>query len=98
MAKDLKKLTLRVFFVLEVTLFTLFYLFGAQGLQALMQLKKQNVILHNELESMQQDVKDLEQKLQDWRTNLFYKEKIAREQLQMARPNEEIYFLPVKNI
>jgi cell division protein FtsB len=96
MVKDIKKLTLRIFLALEIILFSLFYIFGSQGLQALMRLRHQNIILHNELESIQQDVKNLELELVDWRKNQFYKEKIAREQLQMARPEEDIYFLPIK--
>ena len=88
-----KKLFLRFFFSLEVLLFTFFYFFGSQGLYALFHLEKENRLLAQELEQLEQDVATLDKKLFEWEHNPFYKEKVAREQLHMAHTTDTVYFV-----
>lgn len=43
--------------------------------------------------TLNEQILELTQQIEAWNTDPFYKEKIAREQLQLARPNDEIYFV-----
>jgi cell division protein FtsB len=42
---------------------------------------------------LKKEVQDLQEELVAWQTDPFYKEKVAREQLQMARPGEELFYI-----
>ncbi len=88
----IKKKLLRGFFCLEIILFTCLYLFGAQGIQALHQLQAANVQLDAELGLVQSQVKALDHEIVAWKSDPFYQEKLAREHLHMARPNEIIFY------
>lgn len=89
----LKQKIIQLFFVIEVMVFAGVYLFGAQGIQALLRLKRDNNELDKEIKALQTEVAHLEQQIDVWNAHPFYKEKIAREQLQMARPDDQIYYL-----
>jgi cell division protein FtsB len=88
---NIKKIILRVFFLFEIIIFTVLYLFGSHGLQALNNLEKKNTGLKKELNILEKEVETLAKQLNEWNNCLFYKEQIAREQLQMAHPHEELY-------
>lgn len=87
-----KKKILRLFFSVEVLVFTAVYLFGAHGIQTLMGLKKENNALLVDIESLKQEVVALESDIAIWQSDDFYTEKIAREQLQMAKKGDTIYY------
>lgn len=91
--KKIKKIVMRSFFAFEIILFIFFYFFGAYGLQAMVQLKRENSYLLQEIVSLGQEITHLEQEINAWITDPFYKEKVAREQLQMARSGDQIYYL-----
>lgn len=91
--KTVKRTLLRLFFGLEVCVFVGVYLFGPSGLQTIVRLKHENRQLDQEIEQLQARVAVAEQKLAVWQSDDFYKEKIAREQLQMARKGDEIFYL-----
>ena len=91
-----KKLFLRAFFVVEVFLFVLFYLFGAHGLRALRSHEEKNKQIQHEIQQLTSEIKQMREELAAWQSDSFYKEKYARERLQMARKNEEIYLMPKK--
>jgi len=74
-------------------LFVWTYLFGIQGIHVIMKTKKENNIIEMEIESLQKDISDLELKIFKWNHNPFFKEKYAREQLQMVRKNDTVYFI-----
>lgn len=88
-----KKKLLRMFFAGELVLFSLFYLFGPQGLKSIRNLKVENKDLHKQIELLNHDIAELNQQIHFVQTDPFYKEKIAREQLQMARKDEIIYYM-----
>ncbi len=83
----------KVFFLLELLIFSTVYIFGGQGLQTIYYMSQYNRQLQQDIVNLQQAVTALEQQLQYWQTDDFYKEQLAREQLQMARPQEQIYYL-----
>ena len=91
--KIYKRTIVRLFFVVEVMVFVGVYLFGGNGVQYLRRLKDENQNLKNEVLQIQAEVKVIEQQIASWKADDFYKEKIAREKLQMARKGDEIYFI-----
>ena len=89
----IKRLILRAFFSIEIVLFSWVYLYGASGLDHLLILQKENNLLLHETQTLQQNIARLELDIKQWNAHPFYKEKIAREQLQMIRKNERIYYI-----
>lgn len=91
--KTFKQTALRVFFALEVVVFTGVYLFGPTGLQTVVLLERENGELDRHIEQLLAQVSQCEQQVAACKTDDFYKEKIAREQLQMAREKDEVYLV-----
>ena len=88
-----KRFLFRLFFGIEVTVFILMYIFGSQGLHVILSMRKENGILAVEIRELTCQVETLKKTLVAWKNNSFYKEKIAREHLHMARPQDEVYFI-----
>lgn len=91
--KLVKRTFLRAFFVIEVVIFIFMYLFGAQGIRVLRQLQRENGALGNEIRQLNEQVEALELKTAAWQADSFYKEKIARERLHMARKNDLVFYV-----
>lgn len=89
-----KKTILRLFFSIEVFIFLMVYIFGTNGIHAIISLKKEDQLLIGEILDIQKEIADLRQQLELWHEDPYYKEKIAREKLQMAKENEIIYIIP----
>ena len=89
----LKKLFLRVFFLGQVIFFLLNFLFGSGGLLSLNGFKRENMVILSKITAFQEEINKLNKHLQCWKSDSFLKEKMAREELQMARPGDEIYIL-----
>lgn len=89
--RELKRTILRVLFVLEIITFSWFYFFGSQGILTIMAITTQVHTIDTEIGILKRDILDLEHQIVLQNECPFYKEKIAREQLQMARTDEEIY-------
>lgn len=92
--KELKRTALQLFLGAEIIVVTFLYLVGSGGLLALKSAHRQNSALLAEIARSEEEVKALGRELADRRTNPFYKESIARKELQMAYENEIIYLLP----
>lgn len=93
MVKAIKQTALRMVFVLEIALFTVLYFFGAHGIQALVQLRHKNSAFEVTIADLEKEVDGLEVRLSEWDADPFYKEKVAREQLQMARKGDMVYYV-----
>ena len=91
--RTFKKTMLRVFFAVEVCVFVGVYLFGPSGFQTMVRLENENKSLDKEIEQLQEDVTSWEQNIAVWQSDDFYKEKVAREQLQMAKQGDEIFYI-----
>ena len=91
--KTFKRTMLRVFFAVEIFVFIGAYLFGPSGLQAMRQLEKENKKLDFEIVQLQEEVDSWEKKITLWKSDDFYKEKVAREHLQMVKAGDEIFYL-----
>lgn len=90
----LKRKILRSLFGLQIIIFGGVYFFGSQGLTYLWQVKQENNELGHQLSEIQAEVDALQNEISDWTKHPFYQEKVAREQLQMARADETIYYIP----
>ena len=89
----LKKLFMKTALLLEMIAFGHIYLFGNNGIQAyrdqknvVEDLKKDILVLDNEIAQLQKEI-------YAWQNDDFYKEKVAREQLQMARKGDELFYI-----
>jgi len=91
--KTFKRTMLRVFFGMEIAIFIGVYLFGPSGFQTMIRLENENKKLDAEVSLLQKNMDEWERKIVVWQSDDFYKEKIAREQLQMARSGDEIFHL-----
>ena len=91
--KVIKRRFLRIFLVLEVIVFAGFYVLGPHGLRAQRKLEHENTELKNETELLKQELHSLSNTIAQWHAHPFFKEKIAREQLQMARKGDQIYYV-----
>ena len=88
-----KRHMLRIFFMFEIFIFVAIYFFSAQGLRVLQGMQKENEHVYEEVAYLKNEIAILEQEVAEWESNSFYKEKIAREELQMAKKGDEVYFL-----
>lgn len=91
----IKKLCIRVLLLVEMVGFGYLYYFGNNGIQSLH--KQQDIVidLQKNVVALKNEIDQLEHEIYAWQTDDFYKEKVAREQLQMARKGDEIYYIGV---
>lgn len=86
-----KKFFIRVIFLAEIALFVYGYVWGSHGMMNLYGCKKANMRLLQELENERRALRDIEQQIEAWNSDPFYKEQYARENLHMARAGEIMY-------
>lgn len=82
----------RLLFALECLLFAGFYVFGGQGLRDLWHATKENAAMVQENTTIGQQVAQLEHDIDAWEHNVLVKERLARETLNMARPQDTVYY------
>ena len=95
---ELKKKMLRMFFTLELVIFTGMYFFGAQGLAHAWRLNKEVSAVDYEVAMLETENQGWRDRLLAWEQHPYYKEKEARVQLQMAKPQEQIYYIVPKEL
>lgn len=95
--KELKRKALRIFLCAEIAVVVLYYLLGSFGLHALKSASANNHQLLEDLKSLETEIASLSCELDERKDNPFYKEMIARKELQMAYENETIYFIDRKS-
>lgn len=88
-----KRFVLRLFLSIEIIGGIFFFIFGPYGMLAVSKKVQEQKLLAAEIEHQKKEVACLQQQIDVYATTDFYKEKIAREDLQMARPEEEVYIL-----
>jgi len=91
--KEMKRTMLRLFFTLEVIIFTGVYFFGAHGMSHVWRLKKEINGIQQDIATLENEVQTMHNKIARWKSHPYEQEKLAREQLQMARPGEKIYYI-----
>ncbi len=90
-SRQRKRLAVRIGFLAEALIFCWVYFLGPQGMRTVWHMRQENGIAQKMIKEVTQEVAQLEKEIVQWRTSAFYKEKYAREQLQMARAGEVIY-------
>ncbi|HSW73789.1 MAG TPA: septum formation initiator family protein [Candidatus Limnocylindria bacterium] len=93
MLKAVKQAIIYTLCAVEFCLFSWTYMYGTQGWSALRRVQQENKHLEERIALCKQESDTLENELVAWREHPFYKEKVAREQLQMAREHETIYYI-----
>jgi cell division protein FtsB len=83
-------------FVLLLLALVAHVLFGQHGLVAMRRAQKEVVKLQLEIAQLNDDNKKLADEIQALKTDPLMIEKIAREEMGLARPGEQIYKLPPK--
>ncbi len=91
--KQPKKIFMRIVLFTEMMAFGYFYLFGSNGISMLHHQIDVVVGLEKNITQLKNEVTQLEEEIYKWETDDFYKEKIAREQLQMARKGDELFYI-----
>ncbi len=91
--KKFKHTLLLSVFAIEICAFVGVYIFGTRGVRALKKLQHENAGLEQEIKRIQAQLQVQKKEVDLWRKHAFYKEKIAREQLQMARKNDQIFLV-----
>lgn len=89
----IKQILLQLLLVMEGCVFVYVYLHGNNGVYTLQYLCNKNRGLEQKIDQLSYQVVQLENEIAEWETNDFYKEKIAREQLQMSCKDDEIYYI-----
>jgi len=69
------------------------FFFGSHGMHTLHAVQKETLSLQDEIVTLEREVAMLECDITQWHEDAFCKEKMAREQLQMARCEEMIYYI-----
>ena len=87
----------RYFFALVFCLLLLQDVFGAHGLMAMHRSKAQIQNIQAQIDKLDKENHDLQQRIQNLKTNPSAIETIARDRMGLARPGELIFSLPAKS-
>jgi cell division protein FtsB len=88
---DFKYVSIRVLFALQLIICAWVYWCGTHGLHALLELRQECAQLKGKITDTQQQIVSAQEEIIAWNAHPFYKEKMARERLNMARKGEIIY-------
>lgn len=89
----IKKNIARSFVCFELIVWSAFYYYGDQGMRQIQQMRACNAHAQKQVVTLQQEIAANQHELAQWDTFAFYKEKIARERLQMARSTDMVFYL-----
>ena len=89
----LKKICMRLLLLVEMAGFGYLYVYGINGMQVLAQQRETVINLEKNVIELKSEIEKLEEEIYAWQTDDFYKEKVAREQLQMARKGDELFYI-----
>ncbi|MDZ4152002.1 septum formation initiator family protein [Methylicorpusculum sp.] len=90
-SRQKKQLIMRIGFAAEVLVFCWVYFLGPQGMRTVWHMRGENEQAQHSVGLLRGEVGELEQEVDRWQNSAFYKEKFAREQLQMARAGDMVY-------
>ena len=91
-----KRTIMRIAFTVEVILFGWFYYYGMCGMREIYLLQTENSAFEQQIAVAHHEIEMKKDELVAWQSDPFYKEKLAREQLHMAKEGEEIYLVTRK--
>ena len=88
-----KKLIGRLFLYGVLVMFVVTFIFGRRGVGVIFALKRSNNQSQINLDVIKAKNKQLEREINSWERYSFYKEQMAREQLQLSYPGDIIYYV-----
>ncbi len=88
-----KSTIIKLFFSIEISLFCWLYYAGTHGVRQMREVHLEITQIEQSMMHLEDEIKIVEDQIHAWHSDDFYKEKLAREQLHMARADEEIYIL-----
>lgn len=91
--KAITKTILTAVLLGEIVMFTGIFCFGPQGMRALAQEREENCILEQRVRNLEVEIANIDAHIAEFEETDFYKEKIARESLQMAHPGDVVYYI-----
>jgi cell division protein FtsB len=91
MKKKLKQIFIGTIISVEFITFGWVYRSSGYGSKALYQLRAQTEQVDTAVAQLNKEIMVLEHELTAWQSHPFFKEKVAREQLQMARQGDTVY-------
>ncbi|HXW86389.1 MAG TPA: septum formation initiator family protein [Candidatus Bathyarchaeia archaeon] len=68
------------------------YWYGVYGKKAQKKVEEEYAVVIRQIAGVKKEIEDLEYDIVRWEKNSFYQEKIAREQLQMVKNNDIVYY------
>lgn len=89
----IKKNKARLFVCCQLFVCALFYYFGHQGIRHIQKMRSANAHAQEQVVALQAEIVACEHELDQWSKFDFFKEKIARERLQMARSTDMVFYL-----
>jgi cell division protein FtsB len=89
----IKPMLMKILLGAEMIAFGHIYFFGSNGIQMLQTQKNVVEDLKKDILVLDTEIAQLEKEIYAWQTDDFYKEKVAREQLQMARKGDELFYI-----
>ena len=89
----IKNLLLLLVLSIELFIFGIHAVCGNHGIRVMNCMSAKNALLQQDIVNLRDEVKSLDQDIADWLRYPFFKEQYAREHLQMAKSNDEIFLL-----
>lgn len=89
----IKKIIFNAILTIEIISFIALYVGGKNGLHVLQAQYTALDKLSNTISAIEGEIQALEKEIVEWNSNDFYKEKIAREKLQMARKTDKLFYI-----
>ena len=88
-----KKYVIPLLLALELLFFGAYYFFAPYGIKRITKLRQENCNLNQSILLLRKDIATLTEKIDTITKYPYYKEKIAREQLQMMSPGDHVFYI-----
>lgn len=88
-----KKFIIPFFLLIEIICCGIYYVYASHGLSYLIAFSHANNDVLIAIKVIQHDIELLKEHIQDSAIYPYYKEKIAREQLQVMLPDERVFYI-----
>ena len=92
-----KNVILLLLFGLIFSLGLGYIVFGKRGIIAYYKLKHEIDLEKQQIQALEQEIKHIQAKIDLWQSDEFHAEKFARQDLQMGKPDEQVYVLTNTN-
>ncbi len=89
----LKQKIVRGIFCVEILIFSGWYICGSHGIRAQRAVAHERMQVEIAIQALRAEITQLKTEIAARQTDELYKERVAREQLQMAREGDIVYFI-----